>query len=459
MLNKIQVIDAPCGSGKTEYIIRYMNAHPEELFLYIAPLRKMFDRIAGVGEYVGRGAKEIFKTPTHDNPERTLRGGIKQLIRAGENIMSTHQLFMMFDNETISLLQERNYHLIIDEALNSVSVIKTKVGKTEEEDEVFKGLEQSVKVDDLRLLLDGGYVTIDYDQKGLVRWIGSSIAKDHRFADLEAMVKSDAIYALEDDFLVWHFPVKAIEAFGKVTVLTYRFDSSEMRAYLQFNRKPYETKTVRWKENEPYLADLTPEVALGLQWAQYIHILENDRLNAVGERLKKKGKFPLSFSWYQDKSSRAAQKTLRDNVTNYFRHRLKANPDSVMWTTYKKYEDKVYPKGYTRTRSDRSRTTFVACNCRATEEYKDRYNLAYFVDRNLNPGLIRFFAQEGIYINRDEWALSEMIQWIFRSRIRDGGAEDRSINIYIPSARMRRLLEEWLGESEVASAVAVKNAA
>ena len=459
MPNNIQVIDAPCGAGKTEYIIRYINAHPEELFLYIAPLRKMFDRIAGLGEYAGRGAKEIFKTPTYNNPERTLRGGIKQLIRAGENIMSTHQLFMMLDEETIELLQEQNYHLIIDEVLNSVSVIKSKEKNTEEEDEIFRGLEQSVKADDLRLLLDGGYVSIDYNQRGLVRWIGTSLATVHRFSDLEAMIKSEAIYALEENFLVWHFPVKAIEAFEKVTVLTYRFDSSEMRAYLQFNRKPYETKTVRWKDNKPYLADLTPEVALGLQWAQYIHILENDRLNAVGERPRNSRKFPLSYSWYQDKSTKAAQKTLRDNVTNYFRHRLGAHPDSVMWTTYKNYDNMVYPKGYTRKRSNKDQKTFVACNCRATEEYKDRYNLAYLVDRHLNPGLIRFFAQENIHIDKDEWASSEMIQWIFRSRIRDGSAADRSINIYIPSERMRRLLKAWLGENAETSVAGVKKAA
>ena len=65
-------------------------------------------------------------------------------------IMSTHQLFMMFDEETIALLQEQNYHLIIDEALNSVSVIKTKVGKTEEEDEIFKAFDNLRKSDFLR---------------------------------------------------------------------------------------------------------------------------------------------------------------------------------------------------------------------------------------------------------------------------------------------------------------------
>lgn len=40
------------------------------------------------------------------------------------------------------------------------------------------------------------------------------------------------------------------------------------------------------------------------------------------------------------------------------------------------------------------------------------------------------------------WALSEMIQWIWRSAIRDG--ED--IYIYIPSERMRNLLSDWIDE-------------
>lgn len=38
-----------------------------------------------------------------------------------------------------------------------------------------------------------------------------------------------------------------------------------------------------------------------------------------------------------------------------------------------------------------------------------------------------------------KYALSEMIQWIFRSRIRN----NESINIYIPSSRMRNLLQNF----------------
>ena len=50
----------------------------------------------------------------------------------------------------------------------------------------------------------------------------------------------------------------------------------------------------------------------------------------------------------------------------------------------------------------------------------------------------------------DMWALQEMLQFIFRSRLRGNEnvktLEDREINLYIPSKRMRNLLEDWLGD-------------
>jgi len=40
------------------------------------------------------------------------------------------------------------------------------------------------------------------------------------------------------------------------------------------------------------------------------------------------------------------------------------------------------------------------------------------------------------------YALTELIQWVWRSRIRKG----EPITVYLPSMRMRRLFEEWLHE-------------
>jgi hypothetical protein len=43
---------------------------------------------------------------------------------------------------------------------------------------------------------------------------------------------------------------------------------------------------------------------------------------------------------------------------------------------------------------------------------------------------------------KDAYALTELIQWVWRSRIRKG----EPITLYLPSPRMRRLFEEWLND-------------
>lgn len=54
--------------------------------------------------------------------------------------------------------------------------------------------------------------------------------------------------------------------------------------------------------------------------------------------------------------------------------------------------------------------------------------------------ILKFFRSKDVKVDENTFALSELIQWIFRSQLRDG----KKINIYIPSKRMRNLLENWL---------------
>ena len=51
--------------------------------------------------------------------------------------------------------------------------------------------------------------------------------------------------------------------------------------------------------------------------------------------------------------------------------------------------------------------------------------------------LVRIGATE---VNQDMYALSVLIQWIFRSAVRKG----EEVWLYVPSKRMRHLLIEWL---------------
>lgn len=58
----------------------------------------------------------------------------------------------------------------------------------------------------------------------------------------------------------------------------------------------------------------------------------------------------------------------------------------------------------------------------------------------MNPFLKQFFVSKGIHSDDTEYALSEMLQFLFRSAVRDG----KRVDIYIPSKRMRDILEDWL---------------
>ena len=105
-----------------------------------------------------------------------------------------------------------------------------------------------------------------------------------------------------------------------------------------------------------------------------------------------------------------------------------------MWTSFEDYKSQVKGKGYS--------NGFVPCNSRATNDYKDKTNCAYLINRYYNPMINRFFTDKGVKIEEDIWALSELIQWLFRSAIR----EEKEVNLYMPSSRMRSLLKDWLNK-------------
>lgn len=89
-------------------------------------------------------------------------------------------------------------------------------------------------------------------------------------------------------------------------------------------------------------------------------------------------------------------------------------------------------------------STFVSCNMRATNRYAERHLCLYMVNRFLQPQVADFYKKRGFPIDEDIFALSEMIQWIWRSAIRKG----EPITVYIPARRMRELFLDWLGVDE-----------
>lgn len=58
----------------------------------------------------------------------------------------------------------------------------------------------------------------------------------------------------------------------------------------------------------------------------------------------------------------------------------------------------------------------------------------------MNVNEKKFYQMHGVEVDEDMYALSIMVQWIWRSAIRDGN----EVYLYIPSSRMRSLLISWI---------------
>ena len=85
---------------------------------------------------------------------------------------------------------------------------------------------------------------------------------------------------------------------------------------------------------------------------------------------------------------------------------------------------------------------FIPVNARATNDYSDKESMFYLANRFMKPEYEKFFKTKSINLDDEQWALSELIQWVWRGRIRN----DKSMNLFVPSKRMRDLLIDWIDD-------------
>ena len=172
--------------------------------------------------------------------------------------------------------------------------------------------------------------------------------------------------------------------------------------------------------------DYMPESAGRL--SDMIHICDHKKLNSIGDK-----EHALSINWF-DKNKDLAEK-LKKNVYNYFNNIMSdCDASKRMWATYSSHKGKLSAKGFT--------TKYVVFNERATNAYKDRTVLAYLANPYMNVGLKNFYSYHGADASHDAYALSTLVQWIWRSAIRDG----KEVYLYLPSRRMRELLVNWMDD-------------
>lgn len=409
---KISVIDSIMGSGKTSWSIQHMNeAIEDKNFIYITPFLSEVKRV-----------KESVTTRKFAEPTNTGKGkmdNLKNLILNENNIVSTHALFQHADTELINLLKAGNYTLILDEAMNVVDQF-------------------DLEKDSFQQLQDNNMIFIE--EGGLIRWNEEGKYQDTPYNKVKNLALTENLYYFENTVLFWTFPVSTFQAFEEVYILTYLFQSQQQKYYYDMFKLDYAYKAVE-KLNKTYILvnheDKAPYDKTLLK--SLINIYEG-KLNNIGD-----DKYALSVSWYKKPENSNLIEKMKNNLYTYFRRNVSTPSIANMWTCYKANVKDLVGNGYKGVKHKegeayKKKECFLPFNIRATNDFKHKESLAYTVNRFMHPYEKKFFISKGVAVDEDMFALADLIQWIWRSRIREGVA----INLYIPSKRMRILLIDYL---------------
>jgi hypothetical protein len=313
-------------------------------------------------------------------------------------------------------IQSQGYRLIIDENVDVLEQCK-------------------LNSEDIQLLMDGGYLQDDGDAYSSTGKVFNGSCKEYREL-LRTLRTRKLIRVHEDDgigeaqFYFWILPKTLLTSFKDVIILTYMFECQSLHHFLKMSDLKYEYIGVRKKDGAysfcPVEDAYTPEYVSRM--GQMIHIVDNDRLNAIGN-----SESALSHSWFERNRNDSVKK-LKKAVNSVIRYEWKDIPaEDKLWGSFKNAENNLRGRGYSK--------AFLVFNSKAINDYGNRHYIVYAANVFMNVTEKIYYQKNGIDCSDDEYAISTMVQWIWRSAIRNGD----EIYIYIPSSRMRRLLKEWIG--------------
>ena len=412
----IKIVDDIMGSGKSTWAINHINQNPDKKFLCIVPLLSECERF-----------KEKTDIDIID-PEKwgSKWKNFRWLVENDKNIVTTHSLIKMMDLDMLELLKSKNYVLMIDECLDVLDTYK-------------------ISKDDLKIIFNEKLVSLDED--GFLVWNEERKPYKGVYGDIKRLCSFKSLMGFKKEnsdelarIIMWNFPVDFFKCFDESYIFTYLWEGSIQKSYFDIHGIKYEKYMLDYdRQLIPHCKEIEYEKRKNI--VDLINIYDG-KFNKIGMKIGKSN--PLSKSWYEDKikKNRSIFSQLKNNTENYFRTVTKTKSIDNMYTVFKPYCKYVKGEGYTK--------GFVSCNARGTNEFKNKKSLAYLINFFMSPDIKQFVEHYHIEFDDNLFSLSALLQWIWRSQIRDG----KSIDLYIPSERMRELLKIWINECKTMSEAA-----
>ena len=403
MQSTVTIRDYPCGSGKTTSMIEGFRS--DRKYLVIVPLLTEVDRV------VEWSKSTPFQQPhANDNNAPTKTESLESMVLQGENIVATHSLF----ERLVPLARQgllSDYDIIIDEV-----------------PEVVRSVSSKSKVSIEEFYLNTGYMTVD-TKTGLVRptkkwWSMRDDVDDTLSTTILTYANTGCLYLLEGHLFIWAMPKELLTAGRTTTILTYKSEGSVLSSYLKKLNVPVEVT------NDNQLEEAFRKKAAELITIKDIPALSRLALSHSGQLAG------ISNSSYC-KTIGIALKNLRGRqLSGVLADNILITCAKEGWL--KKGNERVAGPFASRSKLFKG-ANWVPKVTRGTNDYAHCSHLIYLYDQHMNPYVARWLEDNSRAFD-DAYALTELIQWVWRSRVRKG----QPITLYLPSLRMRQLMEEWL---------------
>ena len=416
-MNKvIKIEDYPCGSGKTTRMIE--NFKEDQKYLVILPLLSEINRVIEASNDVE------FVQP--DDKQGTKTNSLESHLLLGKNIATTHEMY----ERLVPMIRDGlldDYDIIIDEVPKVVEMVTSKSKTSIQE-----------------FYLDAGYLDVDATT-GLVRptmkwWQNRDEVSDTLSPKILTYAETGCLYLQEGKMFIWALPQSILTSGMSVTVMTYKSEGSMLLAYLRKLGLPYAVSNDNSSEED------FREKAAKLITIEDIPALSKTNFSHTGQV---KG---MSSSSYAAKVARSLKNLKERKLVGIDINNILLTSMKDAWikaandnnrdaedgdeTTKKNSKPGVFAKG-----SRMKDVNWIANTTRGTNDYMYCSHLIYLYDQNINPVLARWLG-DSTQAFKDAYALTELIQWVWRSRVRRG----EPVTLYLPSPRMRRLFEEWLND-------------
>jgi hypothetical protein len=441
----IRVVDAVMGTGKSTWVIMQIKANPATNFIIVLPmlseLKRYEQELYGINSMVS----------LYDGTKKKDR--FDEAIGSARVILITHVLFEEYLNDfSFELLEEKKWNLIMDEVVTAFEptgadhitvrgLIERKVLSIKSIDSTLKKFDADLKRLDIYLSRSDHYVP----------------AKTKEFLK---SIKAKDLYGTVhfSPGETWYYSFSLREQrfrnFCTIMILTYPFKDTNLDYWFQIKGLKFRHLELTRKATTDSLSDFKLKRHSGkYSGSAFKHLIEfidtapKPRKKKYGEKYSDFSAGSMKDVFNPDTKSSSnlkKQKEVRNALINLFRNkrRLFASPDEFMFTCKKESIPVFQDSKNGLSAKFIGEETFVAFNKRATNTLSHKYYLAYLYNAFPFPSVEQRVQSCGLTYNKDIFSLYVIIQWLWRSAIRN----NKKIYLYMPSKRMRGILEEWLNK-------------